>query len=328
MAVTPGGRILAAEYNSLQSRIERLLGTGTSSFGYGQPVVSSPVTAGGTVTATKLAQVRTDLEKAYTLQTGNSIPLSVITTGDLIGAEISDSDPTKGFKDYIDLMTTLETNRFDFSPTQVEVVPVIASDQRTNSWSRVTVTSEVELAFVSSNTRRNFFNAGGQIRISGAITNLASGSASYQRNLGWQQLIENPGILLFDRNSVNVTNTGALNLSFPQGNSYGNDQVNDSYTEIFRKTASGAVYSNSYWSVEVRSSSPSRLRFRVRLFDGGPEGDPDSDTGPGGTPATGSVYGGIKEPVTADITMRYGGRRADGVVTTPFPSYTIVNSFQ
>jgi hypothetical protein len=321
MAVTTGGRILAAEYNSLQSRIERLLGNGTTSFGYGQPVTSSPVSIGRTVTAAKLAEVRDDLETAYTLQTGDPIPLSLIEAGDLIAAEQTGGDTTKGFRDYLDLMTTLETNRFNFDASQVEIVPAIASDSRTNSWSRVTITSEVELSFLSSNSRRHFFNSGGQVRLSGVVSNLASGSASYQRNLGWKQLIENPGIVLFDRNSVNVTNTGSLNIQFPQTNNYGNDQVNQNYTEIFRKNASGAVYSNSYWTVEVRAPSSSTLRFRIRLFDGGPESDSDGI-------ARGSVYGGVNEPVTADITMRYGGRRADGSVTVAFPPYSIVNSFQ
>lgn len=321
MAVNPGGRILAAEYNSLQNRIQRVLGNGTVDFGYGQPVLSSSVTPRGTVTATKLANARTDIGKIYTHQTGDPIPLSEITTGDLIAAEELPGEPTKGFQDYIDLMTTLESNRFTVDPTQLETVPLLTSDQRTNSWSRVTVTSEVELSFVTSDAKRHFFNSGGQVRISGVIANLASGSPSYERNLGWQQLIENPGTIVFDRNSTSVTNTGSLNVSFPAGSGYGNEQVDSTYTEIFRKNAAGAVYTNSYWAISVRAPSSSKLRFRVQLLDGGPESDSDGL-------APGSVYGGVNEPVTADITMRYGGVRASGAVDVPFPTYSIVNSFQ
>jgi len=321
MAVTSGGRILASEYNSLQSRLQRLLGTGTSTFGYGQTVTSSQIGIGSTVTAARMAKLRTDLEKAYTFQTGQPIQLTEITTGDLVAAEISGGDETKGFQDYLDLMSTLETNRFDFDPTQVEAVTAITSNARTSQWSRVTITSEFELSFASSNKRRHFFNTGGQVRVSGFVDNITSGSDSLQRNQGWKDMIENPGIILFDRNSVGVTNVGASNLTFPQGNNFGNDQVTGTYTEIFRKQAAGAVYSNSYWTLEVRSTSASTVRFRIRLFDGGPESDSDGL-------ARGSVYGGVNEPVTADITMQYGGRRAVGAVEVPFPAYVVVNSFQ
>lgn len=322
MAVTPGSKILAAEYNSLQSRVERVVGNGTTSFGYGQPVSSSQVSTRSTVTSTKLAQIRSDMDIAHSHQTGQPITLNLISPGDIIGADASGGDTTKGFKDYLTLMTTLETNRLIVDPSNLELVPSIASDQRTNSWSRVTIQSEVELAFTTSNAKRHFFNAGGEVRISGVVTNLgAVGSESYSRNLGWQQLIENPGIFSFDRDSIDITNTGALNIVFPQTKDYGNNQLSSSYSEIFRKNAAGAVYSDSFWTIEARAPTSSTIRFRLSLFDGGPESDPDGL-------ATGSVYGGVNEPVTADITMRFGGVRAAGPVDLPFPTYSIINSFQ
>ena len=323
MAVTPGGRILAAEYNSLQSRIQRVLGNGQSTFGYGQVVSSSQVGRNSSVTSAKLVKLRDDLGKAYTHQTGDTVSnvLTLIQPGDIIGALESDGDTTKGFQDYIDLTSTIETNRFNIDASQTETEDAVVTDTRSTSWSRIAVISEVNLSFPSANARRHFFNAGGLLRISGEIDNLGAGTPSYARNLGWKQIVENPGYISFGRSFISLTNPGTLNSSFPQGFSYGNDQLTDTYTEIFRKGASGAVYSNSYWSVAARSPSSSTIRFRITLVDDGPESDSDGL-------APGSVYGGINEPVTADIKMRYGGMRSAGAVDVPFPTFSIVNSFQ
>lgn len=324
MAVNPGDSILAAQYNSLQGRVESLLGNGVNDFGYGQPVTSNQTSAGAVVTAARLAAIRNDMANIYQHQTGAAFPLTAIGTGDVIGADQSGTgltfngndysfdnpDSTKGFNDYLTLMSTLETNRFDIDATQQEVVPSINSDARTTQWSYVTVVSEFDVSFATSNARRHFFNAGGQIRVSGVVTNLDSGSPSYERNLGWQEMIQNPGTFLFGYNYVNVTNTSALNIQFPQTQSFGNYQLTGSYQTIFRKNADSGVYDNSYWTIEAREETSSSIRFRISLVDSGPE------------------TGSIQEPVTADITMRYGGRRSIDAVENPFPVYSVVNNFE
>jgi len=319
MAVSSGGLVLAAEYNSLQNRVATVLGNGVNTFGYGQPVTSSQVSTGAVITASRLANVREDLERIYTHQTGDPIPLNLIVPQDIIAADTSGGDVTKGFNDYLDLITTLESNRFDIDATQQDVTPSITSDTRNIQWSYITITSEFTATFTSSNARRHFFNSGGEIRIAGSVTNLEGVEhPSYPRNKMWQDLVQNPGTILFGHNYVQNTLTGATGVSFPNTQSFGNYQLDSTYKTIFRKDSSGAggvygsVYENSYWMIQARNDSDSVIRFRVSLVDTGPESGP------------------IEEPVTADITYNYGGRRADNpaTVNVAYPTYTVVNPFQ
>lgn len=334
MAVSPGDIILAAQFNTLRNRTASLLGNGVSDFGYGQPVESNEVSAGAVITATRMATLKNDMSRVYRHQTGNNFPLDTIGSGNVVGADQSgdgltfdnqgnytfdNPNPTKGYNDYLSLLTTLENNRFDIAGSQQEVDLALENDIRSLSWSYTTITSEFTVAFSTSNARRHFFNSGGEIRISGDVTNLALGSPSYSRNQGWQEMISNPGQVRIGYNYISVSNTGASNINLAQGVNFGNYQITSSYNEIFRKNAAGNVYENSYWTIEARNDSATTIRFRVRLVDAGPETNVYPDF--------------VKEPVTADITMNYGGRRALGdpsgqSVTLPYPTFTVINSFQ
>ena len=150
MAVNPNDKILAAEYNSLRNRTASLLGAGVSDFGYGQPVSASEISSGAVMTAARIGQLRDDMSRVYLHQTGNTFPLSAINSGDIVGADQSGTsltfdnqgaytfdnpDVTKGYNDYLSLMNTLETNRFDIAPSQQEIDTARVSDARTLAWS-------------------------------------------------------------------------------------------------------------------------------------------------------------------------------------------------
>jgi len=332
MAVNVGDLITAADYNSLQGRVSNVLGNGSNEFGYGQSLDSSQTSIGTIVTAQRLLNLRADMNDVYTHQTGNPIPLDPIATGNVIGADESEGNVSKGFNDYLTLMATLENNKFDIALTQQAVNNSIESDTRTSQWSYASIITEFTVSFTSVNARRYFFNSGGQIRVSGAVSNLASGSQSFQRNLGWQDMVENPGVVLYGIDYVDVTNTSALNVSFPgtlappgpggnpfrpapsgdpgPGGANGEEDITSTYQTIFRKDADAGVYENSYWTVEARNDSNTTIRYRVTLVDSGPE------TGP------------IQEPVTADITINSGARRSAGAVEIPFPAFAVTNLFE
>lgn len=78
-SVTKGANIQASEYNDLVGRISDVLGTGSGDSGYGQSVSSSTVTAEvSTVTAAQMDNLRTDMAKAYTHQTGDAVTVGNI----------------------------------------------------------------------------------------------------------------------------------------------------------------------------------------------------------------------------------------------------------
>jgi len=335
MAVSPGDTITAADFNNLQSRIAQVLGIGSDDFGYGQTVESSQVTSltdpdipdGNSVLASQFNDLRDDLGKAYKHQEGSDIPINSFAAGDIIGADESgtdlnfdqsgnyifaNQDTSKGFNDFLTIMTDLESNRFVIHPSQEEV-QVRDSDQRTSSWNG-TITSQFTVSFTDENARRHFFNSGGQIKFEGIVDTAGSTLA---RDEKWVDIIQNPSIVEFNYNST--TNTGSsagVNTSV-----IGNNDLTSSFQEIFRKDANSGLYSDSFWRIDAREDSNTVLRFRITLVNDGPESNTDAGQ-------KGSIEPGVTEPVTANIEFEYSARRANGEVVVPFPAFSIVDTFE
>jgi len=342
MAVSVGDIIKAADYNGIQAKVEKVLGTSENTdptFGYGQAVNSSPVTAlsdpsvpnGDSVTADQVNNLLDDLGVIFKHQTGNNETTPSFAIGEIIGANssgsgmtyntdgsvaINDEDVAKGINDLETLIDNLTASRFDMANSQSETVTAI-TDSRTRDWNN-TVISEFTVSFSSELDRRHFFNAGGEIRIEGTVDLSTSTGNSLSRDQGWNALLENVSTVIFDH-SIAVDTGNAAGVSRPNGN-IGNYQLTSSYQTVFRKDASSGVYSDSFWFIEARENSSSEISFRVNLVDSGPESDSDSGS-------TGSVPGGINEPITADLTFDYGYRRADGPVVVATPVLNIVEDF-
>ena len=81
MAVSTGDNITAAQFNSLQSRVENVMGTGSGDSGYGQTLSSAQVAVTDTVQATDMINLKTDIDKANNHQAGSDSALDATTTG-------------------------------------------------------------------------------------------------------------------------------------------------------------------------------------------------------------------------------------------------------
>ena len=57
-----GDLITATRYNTLQTRVENILGNGSGSEGYGETTASNQVAVGNLVTASHVNQLRTDID--------------------------------------------------------------------------------------------------------------------------------------------------------------------------------------------------------------------------------------------------------------------------
>jgi hypothetical protein len=332
MAVNSTQSITAEEYNSLQSRISQILGTGSDNEGYGQTVLSSQVQSitdlsavdGDSVLSTQLNNLRDDFNTVVEHQTGSPTDISSFSVGDIVGADQSgtdieydqdgnitfvNEDDSKGFNDFISLISDLESNRFDIAQNQQDISTLV-SLSRSDSWNG-TISATVLVEFVSEDDLRYFFNAGGQIRFVGDVTNVST-----QRGTFWNDLIENPGEVQFDAEKTNNTGSDSGVSLFMVGNY----DLTSSYQNIFRKDANAGLYSDSFWRIEAREESTKSISFRIILVNDGPESDTDFGV-PGG------VDGGIQESVQADIEFEISTRRANGVVTVANPDITITNSF-
>jgi len=350
MAINTGDSITAADYNSLQSRVQQVLGQGSQTFGYGQQVesrqVSGPTATGEpdatNITAEDFNNIRDDISRIFVHQTGTTLDVNLFKgTGsqednfpnadqaDVIGAEQSatdvtvddsdnyiyvDADESKGFNNLVEIVSQIEAeqNRFTINSTQ-RALQVLEIDRRTNSWNG-SIQSEIDVTFTDSNQRRYFFNAGGQIRFQGIVTDIAN----IPRNETWNSLIENPGEIQFGYNFVQ--NTGSSNgVSFPAG-IIGNYDLTTAYQTVFRKDASSGLYGNSFWQIEAREESSQTISFRITLVNDGPESDTDTGN-------LGGVDGGVQEPVTADLEFEYSAMKAGQTIVTQFPTINLTNSF-
>lgn len=345
MSVSSGKNINAYEFNLLQQRVQNLLGNGFGDLGYGQTVTSTPVKPpsdpnskdSDDITADQFNRLLSDIGRIFKHQTGSDLPIPDFNTSNIVGADASGQsvtissdnsvtidpqtrEPLQGFNNIENTVDQLESeqNRFEVAGTQVSL-DLLFSDERETEFNG-TVSSTFRLSFSSNDARRHFFNAGGQIIIQGSVTNLQSpGDVSYDRNQGWNGLINNPGSIVFGYNYVDLPseNTNGVTLA----SNTGNYQLTSQYQVIFKKEGGSGVYSNSFWQIEAKNRDDQSIDFRISLTDAGPESNIDA-----GDP--GSVPGGVREPVTANINFDIEGRKADDAVRTEYPAYQILNSFE
>jgi hypothetical protein len=339
MSVNSNDKISAADYNSLQSRIEQILGAGSDQEGYGQLVSSSQVDAltdpelvdGNSILVTHINNLRSDFALVFKHQTGEDLSIEQFQVGNIIGAENSandisyaidgsreliDTNSQKGINDFFNLINTLEQNRLDIGPGEFEITAPLASDIRTAAWN-ISIETEFSVKFDSFDERRYFFNSGGEIKIEGIVTN-----ASTQRGQFWSALVSNPGIINFGANGT--SNTGSsVGVSFPEG-TIGNYDLstlgNQNYVTIFRKDASSGLYSDSSWLIQAKQVSSTEFHFRIYLENTGPESDFDAGS-------EGSISGGVTEDVQADIEFEIYAKRSNNFVVVDPPTASVVQPF-
>jgi len=304
--VNSGDTITAAQYNDLQSRVNNIMGTGSSQSGYGQSLASAQVSTGNVVTATQMDNLRTDINKAHNHQSGTSSGIGNIAVGQVIGADASGTSvgsltqTTEGYNDYDAAVTAITTNKFLIDSGEGTLESVTSSSRNTN-W-QVELQHIFTLDFGSANNARFFFNSGSDIRISLALTG-QSGSKSNT----WSTLLTDIGTVIFNYTSTTQSGSGG---SFP--GTRGWYDMTTSYQNIFTQSVGGGgVYDEN--NVEIaarRNSGSSTLQFRIRIID--------ADTGdqrPGYLPGPGE-----DETVNGTITSTIQRFRATGTnveVTAP-----------
>ena len=184
--------ITASRYNTLQSSVEGIMGTGSGDSGYGQSLASSQVSQGTVIEASHMANLYTDMIKARRHQTGATPnTLSSITVGDLI--KENDVAGGKGIVQYEALAVSINTDKLNIytaDTSQSDQVPLVSST-RTNTWNG-TITHEFTVTFTSADARRHFFNAGGKLLFTGDITN--GSGAKYN---DWNTLLSAMGTVSF-----------------------------------------------------------------------------------------------------------------------------------
>ena len=297
--------ITAARINNLQSSIALILGTGSGQNGYGQTVTSLPVNnTGDVIEAADMNAIYADILKARIHQVGvgdigiaeviQNLNIVAENTSSFINDDgIISADPDgfkKGIADFENLMSQVQADKQLIHPTQSALEPAISS-ARTSSWNGL-IYHEVAVTFSSAESKRFFFNTGGEIRISAN-----NSGASAPKGLDWSQLCSQVGTIKFSANET-ISTTGG-------GSSIGNYDLTSAFQNIYQKIGSGtysAVYAGNIYTIKARSDIPTRIIFRIEFNDVVFDNNIDNN-----------VDGRLES-----VLQHY---RADGEVTVPAPSY-------
>lgn len=280
--------VTAARHNNLQDRVERVLGDGNGTYGYGQgevygstpssyQVSIDPLSNLNIASAADINAIYSDMLRCRVHQLGTE-PAEIAeliananviaeTESFIVGDDgISVIDPDgakKGLVDFENLMTSIETDRFLLHASQASLEPGI-SNLRTTSWNTIII-HEFTTTFNDANHRRHFFNAGGQIRISASVLNAVT-----DKGLSWTRFFENFGVIIFDYDSTRSSTTGS-------GTQIGNYDLTASYQTVFTSTGTGytnAVYNGNLYTIEARApnyvdanNQGATIQFRITMND-------------------------------------------------------------
>jgi hypothetical protein len=249
-----GTRILASDYNAIQSVVATVLGAGSGSLGYGQTVTSSQTSVGAKITALTWQQLRNDLLAARQHQTGanESGNLTLPSTGILI----REYDRAA----YYAYAQLIQTNALVTPPAGQASLVTLATGTRTAAWNG-TLNHTVSLNFGSYTGARYFFNAGSNIQISGSNTNIPI-DGSQAKSTDWATILANMGTITMNYNGTSVTGSGSV------ASSIGFYQLTTSDQVIFTKATASPTYSPNQYDILARvDGTGSIVTFTMQFQD-------------------------------------------------------------
>ena len=285
-----GDIITAARYNNLQSRVATILGTGSGDDGYGQALNSNQVGVSTNITASHMSTLYTDIANGRVHQTGTApSEIAIITQG----STILDSDTVnkKGVAQLENLTTTLENEKFQIHSSQA-TAEAAKTAQYSSAWNG-TLVHLLDVTFTDADLRRQFFNAGGEVRFASNITYLGSSA----KTIDWMGMLVNMGTVKMGYTSTAATGSGS-------GSTVGFHDLTTSFQTLFTKNGTGLYAANNY-TLKAKIVGTNQIQFRAEWNDAN-TGNPNYDE---------DVQGVVNSTVT-----QY---RATGVyVEVPTPTYS------
>jgi hypothetical protein len=263
MPASVNNRISVADYNAIRSIAASVMGVGSASRGYGQPINSIAKSENQLVSQTDWDNVRLDLLNARLHQNG-SAALTELNENQTIGAA--------GINLFESLRTTIDNNRFivadgRFLTQGANSNGSILTVSRTYSgtvWKNE-INTILTVTFTDANRARFFFNSGGTIRIE---STRSPGIRTDSQNISWNNLMRDfGGLREFGGNS-------------PARNFY---NLTDAFQEYYSASSSSPYGSNRYvleaaCNVANNSSGTANIVYlRIRFIDG--YVDPDAAAG-------------------------------------------------
>lgn len=299
---TSGALVRALEYNTVQSTIANILGTGSGQSGYGQTVNTAQVTANvTTITAAQWANMKADM-------------LTIASHAGLSGAAQITSLPTVTNSTIISAadVTTFETaatyldaNKYAIALYSDESFAPNISQTRSTSWGapvKPTIRHSFTVDFTNANNARYFFNSGSSIRFSSA----RSGGSGTPQDSDWSGMLTAMGTVVFNYNS---TSAGS-----GTGSAIGFYQLTNVSTQVFTKTGSGSYAANDYTifaRCDVASNTTGTARYiYFDVYWNDDHTNPFSD--------------GVTGTITSNISLRRANAVGGVTVTAPTATNTVL----
>jgi hypothetical protein len=289
--VVQGATILLSDYNNIQTKIARVMGTGDGQFGYGQTVASSQVAANSVIDDAHWDNLRTDLVKARSHQSTSEFELFNADAGGLI----DDVDITAYETAATDATTQRLTSGAGRGTSQTAV-------SKTSAVWNGTLQCTVTLDCGTANKARWFFNSRGQIRVEVSMPGTFTAGT---KDKIWQDMINGNTSIVFSSGSL-FTDT-----------SRGFYSLTSTYQNLTTKSAAAGVYvENRFFvdaSVDVADNTNGGARFvyiRLRFADN----DVGDQTGTG--PA-------VDENVSAVTVSAFTTTARNEYVSVEIPTVTV-----
>ena len=297
-----GTEIQDSDYNAIRKKIIAVMGNGgtnpltnqaDATFGYGQVLVSSDVTAGQEITKDQWDALRFDILNARIHQDGATPSIVETVRGQSIRFGVA--HPNTSYSSQSDIAIA---NKFNIGAGQF-VIDSGTVQARSAPWIN-SVSATATITFGSSDYARWFFNSGSKLRVySSRIGGLATA-----QNSAWSNLL----------NSVGVVELGAITL--PVGY-YSLTNVN----QILRTQTSTSPYSSNSFTIRVRSNvannsngGATQIIFTLSWVDG--YTDP-----PGGNPGQFPPEDGVD----GNLSFVVEEQRASGILQPSGTGAFIIN---
>ena len=302
MTIASGSLVEASDYNTIQTKVDSILGTGSGDKGYGQAVSSSQQSSGAVITDNHINELFADIQKAHTHQQGSaSSAIAQVTTADVI--EANNGTSFKGWTQYSTAADLIETNRLTAASGGMTTTAAKTTETLSAGWngSRNQI---VTVVFADANARRHFFNSGGEIHIAASV---ASGGNTKSQD--WATMCSSSGTIKIAEDGI--TKTGASGTLY---GGYNEGTIPTSSTKIFDRTGSGN-YAENTWTLNATNSADTLTLTLENIFN-------DADTGD--QTGTGSA---VDEDVDRALTVTIGEFRATNANdTVASPTFTITDN--
>ena len=307
-------KISKVDYNTIQSTINTVLGTGSGTFGYGQPVLSSQVTESDSVTVNEYAALRYDIINAYK-HLNNGLPPDV--DAQIIGAKVRyDAAPPDAapVNYWLSVVNSISTNRQGLAVSGQRVSVNHGTQNFSSAWgasapvgSTPQLTCQVDVEWPTSEQARHFFNTGSSLQ----FTSSRTGGSTTAQNTSWTNLLSAAGTRIFSGITPGTGTSPSDGQNWFRARNSG-----DTWSSV---TAS-SPYALNEWNITVQtndspavtnnsSGSSRKLRFFVYWIDNHFPLGGDTDSG---TPTRPGGYG--PDTVDGTISLTVQTVKASGVL--------------